>query len=134
MPRGDARSLVLWSWIVLALLAAHDVTHVLDDGLDTSPGQLAIVAIPQWLALAGLMAVVVRDDGGHGRTAALLLGTSVVVGFAIVHLLPITPISFWELQPSLVSWVLAWASTAAGLLLAVLARPPLKAVQRAHAG
>ena len=127
MPRGDRRSLVLWSWVVLALLAAHDVTHVVDDGLDTSPGQLAVVAIPQWLALAGLMTVVIRDVGGHGRTAALLLGISVVVGFAIVHLLPVTPISFWELQPSLVSWVLAWAATAAGAWLAVLARPPLRA-------
>jgi hypothetical protein len=134
MPRGGGRSLVLWSWIVLALLAAHDVTHVVDDGLDTSLGQLAVVAIPQWLALAGLMAVVLRGDGAQSRTAALLLGVSVVVGFAIVHLLPVTPVSFWELQPSPVSWVLAWAATAAGMLLAVLARPPLRAVHRAHAG
>ncbi len=134
MPRGDGRVLVLWSWIVLALLAAHDVTHALDDGLDTSPGQLAVVAIPQWLALAGLMAIVVRGDGGQSRTAALLLGISVAVGFAIVHLLPLTAISFWELSPSPLSWVLAWATTAAGVLLAVLARPPLRAVQRAHAG
>lgn len=134
MPRGDARSLVLWSWIVLALLAAHDVTHLADDGLDTSPGQLAVVAIPQWLALAGLMAIVLRGDPAHSRTAALLLGVSVVVGFALVHLLPLTAISFWELSPSLLSWVLAWAATGAGALLAVLARPPLRAVQRAHAG
>ena len=134
MPRAGARSLVLWSWIVLALLAAHDVTHALDDGLDTSPGQLAVVAIPQWLALAGLMAIVLRGDGGQSQTAALLIGISVAVGFAIVHLLPLTAISFWELSPSLLSWVLAWATTAAGLLLAVFARPPLRAVQSVQAG
>ena len=133
MPRGDARSLVLWSWIVLALLALHDVTHVPDDGLDTSPGQLAVVAIPQWLALAGLMAVVIRGDDGHSRTAALLLGISVVVGFALVHLLPLTAISFWS------SAVAAVVGARVGddgrrVLLAVLARPPLRAVQRAHAG
>ena len=127
MPRGDGRSLVLWSWIVLALLAAHDVTHVVDDGLDTSPGQLAVVAIPQWLALGGLMAIVLRGDPAHSRAAALLLGVSVAVGFALVHLLPLTAISFWELSPSPVSWVLAWVTTAAGVLLAVLARPPLRA-------
>jgi hypothetical protein len=39
MPRP-----VLLSWILLALLAAHDLTHLLDDGLDTSPGQLALAA------------------------------------------------------------------------------------------
>ena len=134
MPRADGRSLVLGSWIVLALLAVHDVTHIADDGLDTSLGQLAVVAIPQWLALAGLMAIVVRGDPAHSRIATLLLGAGVAVGFALVHLLPLTAVSFWELSPSPASWVLAWATTAAGVLLAVLARPPLRVVQRAHAG
>ena len=121
MPRGSARSLVLWSWIVLALVALHDVTHVLDDGLETPLGQLAFVAIPQWIALAIIMAVVLRGDRAQSRSAALLLGAGVVVGFAVVHLLPIVPTAFWELQPSYVSWVLAWLSAAAGLLLAMLA-------------
>ena len=119
MPRGGARSLVLWSWILLALVAAHDVTHIADDGLETELGQLAVVAIPQWLALIVLMGVVLRG----GRTAALLLGASVAVGFGVVHLLPLSPAAFWDLQPSVVSWALAWASIAAGVLLAFLARP-----------
>jgi hypothetical protein len=115
--------MVLWSWIVLALLAAHDVTHLLDEGLETPLGQLALVAIPQWLALAILMAIVLRGSRGRRQTAALLLGISVTLGFAVVHLLPFSAAAFWDLRPSGVSWVLAWASAAAGLLLVVLAWP-----------
>jgi hypothetical protein len=115
--------MVLWSWIVLALLAAHDVTHLLDDGLETPLGQLALVAIPQWIVLAVLMAIVLRGSPGPRQTAALLLGISVTLGFAVVHLLPFSAAAFWDLRPSAVSWVLAWASAAAGLLLVVLAWP-----------
>src|SRR5919112_131402 len=98
MPRG----IVLWSWAVLALLAAHDVTHLADEGLDTSPGQLALVAIPQWIALGIVMWVLVRDPV-HRRTAALLLGASVVVGFAVIHLLPFALAAYGDLEPSAVS-------------------------------
>ena len=129
MPHDGARSLVLWSWILLALVAAHDVTHMVDDGLDTGLGQLALVAIPQWVALAVVMAVVLRGDPAQSRTAALLLGMSVAVGFVVVHLLPFSPAAFWDLEPSVVSWVLAWASIAAGLLLAVLAWPQRRAAR-----
>lgn len=132
MPRHGARSLVVWSWILLALVAAHDVTHMLDDGLETGLGQLALVALPQWLVLAVVMAIVLRGDWAHSRTAALLLGTSVAVGFGVVHLLPFSLAAFWDLQPSVVSWVLAWASVAAGVLLAVLAWPRERLVD--HAG
>jgi hypothetical protein len=121
MPRSGARSLVLWSWILLALVAAHDVTHVFDDGLETGLGQLALVAIPQWLLLAALMAIVLRDDHAHSRTAALLLGAIVAAGFGVVHLLPVSPAAFWDLQPSVESWVLAWGSIAAAVVLATLA-------------
>ena len=86
MPRHGSRSLVSWSWAVLALLAAHDVTHLLDDGLETPLGQLALVAHPQWLALAVVMAVILRGDRSRSRAAALLLGMSVAVGFAVIHL------------------------------------------------
>ena len=120
MPRGGARPLVLWSWVLLALVAAHDVTHVFDDGLETGLGQLALVAIPQWLLLAALMAVVLRGDA-QSRTAALLLGAIVAVAFVVVHLLPVSPAAFWDLQPSVVSWALAWGSIAVGVVLAVLA-------------
>lgn len=120
MPRGGARPLVLWSWVLLALVAAHDVTHVFDDGLETGLGQLALVAIPQWLLLAALMAVVLRGDA-QSRTAALLLGASVAVAVVVVHLLPVSPAAFWDLQPSVESWALAWGSIAAGVVLAVLA-------------
>jgi hypothetical protein len=115
--------MVLWSWIVLALLAAHDVTHLLDDGLETPLGQLALVAIPQWLALAVLMAIVLRGSRGPREVAALLLGISVTLGFALVHLLPFSAAAFWDLRPAVVSWVLAWAAAAAGLVLVVLAWP-----------
>ena len=123
MPRHGSRSLVLWSWAVLALLAAHDVTHLLDDGLETPLGQLALVALPQWLVLAVVMAVILRGDGSRSRAAALLLGMSVAVGFAVIHLLPFSPAAFWELEPSVVSWALAWVPAAVGLMLAALAWP-----------
>lgn len=118
MPRG----IVLWSWIVLALLAAHDVTHLADDGLDTSPGQLALVAIPQWIVLAVVMAFVLRGPPARRRTAALVLGASVAVGFALIHLVPFSPAAYWDLEPSAPSWVLVWVPAAAGLVLAALSR------------
>ena len=113
---------VAWSWVLLALLAAHDVTHLLDDGLETSPGQLAIVAIPQWIVLAAVMAIVLRGDAAQSRAAALVLGLSVAAGFAVIHFLPLSPAAFWDQQPSVVSWALAWAAVAVGLLLAVVSR------------
>jgi hypothetical protein len=116
-----ARSLVTGSWIVLALLAAHDVTHLADDGLDTSPGQLALVAIPQWLALAAVMALVLRGRPDRRRLAALALGLSVAAGFALIHLLPFAPAAYGELEPSGLSWVLVWMPTAAGVALAARA-------------
>lgn len=116
-------------WVVLVLLAAHDVTHLADDGLDTSPAQLALVAIPQWLALAAVMAIVLRGRPDQSRLAAIVLGLSVAAGFALVHLLPVLATAYWDLEPSLLSWVLAWTPAAAGLLLAALAwseRPTLQ--------
>jgi hypothetical protein len=113
---------VACSWVLLALVAAHDVTHLVDGGLETSPGQLAIVAIPQWLVLAAVMAIVLRGDPAQRRAAALVLGLSVAAGFGVVHLLPFSPAAFWDQQPSAVSWALAWASVAVGLLLAGVSR------------
>ena len=114
------------SWVVLALLAAHDLTHLLDDGLDTSAGQLALVALPQWLALAAAMAIVLRGRPEQSRLAALALGISVAVGFAVIHLLPFSLADYSELEPSGLSWVLVWLPTAAALVLvavAALVRP-----------
>jgi hypothetical protein len=116
-----ARSLGFWSAVLLGLLAAHDVTHLLDDGLDTSRGQLALVAVPQWLALGAVMAVILGRDPARSRIAALLLGLAVTAGFAVIHLLPSAPAAFWDLQPSGVSWLLAWVPAAGGLALAALA-------------
>jgi hypothetical protein len=127
MARGGSRPLVLWSWIVLALLAAHDLTHIFDDGLQTGLGQLALVAIPQWIVLGAVMAIIVRGDAAQRQTAALVLGISVSAGFAVIHLLPPSPAAYWDLQPSFISWVLAWVPTAAGVVLAVLAWPPQRA-------
>jgi hypothetical protein len=130
MPRHGPRSLAFWSWLVLALLAAHDVTHAVDDGLETRLGQLAFVALPQWLVLAVAMSVILRGDRVRSRTAALLMGVGVTVGFAVVHLLPFSPAAFWELQPSVVSWVLAWVPAAVGLVLATLAWPRWRTAAR----
>ena len=110
-----------WAWVVLALLAAHDLTHALDGGLDTGLAELAAVSIPQWLLLAAVMAVILRGDPGQSRTAALVLGLTVAAGFVAVHLLPLSPAAFWDLDPSAISWALVWASIAAGLVLAGLA-------------
>src|SRR5688500_14219727 len=114
--------IVRWSWIVLALLAAHDVTHIADGGLETSPGQLALVAIPQWIVLAVVMSFILRSPGATRRTAALVLGVSVAAGFALVHLVPFSPTAYWDLDPSPLSWALVWVPSTAGLVLAVLAR------------
>lgn len=130
MPRHGSRSLAVWSWVVLALLAAHDLTHALDDGLATRPGQLASVAVPQWLVLAAVMAVILRGDRARSRAAALLLGIAVAVGVALVHLLPVSPAAFWDLQPSVISWILAWVLAAVGLVLAALAWPQPPAAAR----
>ena len=113
---------VACSWVLLALVAAHDVTHLVDDGLETSPGQLAIVAIPQWLVLAAVMAIILRGGPARSRAAAAVLGLSIAAGFGVVHLLPFSPAAFWDQRPSTASWVLAWASVAAGLLLAGVSR------------
>ena len=121
-PRG----LVLGAWVVLALLAAHDVTHVLDDGLETPLGLLASVAIPQWLFLAVAMSVVLRGDPAHSRLAALLIGISVALGFAAIHLLPFSPAGYWDLHPSGLSWVLVWLPAVAGLVLVAIAWPRLR--------
>lgn len=121
MPRHGSRSLALWSWFLLALLAAHDLTHALDDGLQTQLGELALVAIPQWLVLAIVMAVILRAGREQSTIAALSLGLGVGIGFVVVHLLPLSPAAFWELQPSFLSWLLAWLPAAAGLFVAALA-------------
>ena len=120
--------IVRWSWIVLVLLAAHDVTHLADGGLDTSPGQLALVAIPQWIVLALVMGIIVRDPA-HRRAAATVLGASVAVGFALVHLVPFSPTAYWDLEPSALSWALVWVPATAGLVLVALARPARSTLQ-----
>ena len=126
MASHGPRPLVLGAWVVLILLAAHDVTHVLDEGLETPLGQVALVAIPQWLFLAVAMTVVLRGDPAHSRIAALLVGFSVALGFAAIHLLPFSPAGYWDLRPSSISWVLAWMPAVAGLILAGMAWPRLR--------
>jgi hypothetical protein len=77
--------------------------------------------------------VITRGDPARSRLAALLLGATVAIGFAIVHLLPFSPAAYWDLHPSVISWVLAWAPAAAGLVLAALAWSPSRAAAPAHA-
>ena len=120
MPRHVSRSLAVWPGVLLALLAAHDLTHALDDGLETRLSDLALVAVPQWLLLAVAMAVVLR--GNRARSAAaLVLGMGVSIGFAVIHLLPFSLASYWELQPSVASWILAWLPAVIGVAVAALA-------------
>src|SRR4051812_4666151 len=121
MARRAPRYLVVWSGVLLALLAAHDLSHALDDGLETPLGGLALVAVPQWLVLAVVMAVIVRADRARSAMAALLLGIGVAVGFAGVHLLPFAPASFWGLHPSAISWLVAWVPAAWGRAVAARA-------------
>jgi hypothetical protein len=121
VPRHVSRSLAVWSGVLLALLAAHDLTHALDDGLETRPGDLAFVAMPQWLLLAAVIAVVLGGNRGLGAAAALVLGLGVSIGFAVIHLLPFSLAAYWELQPSVASWLLAWLPAALGLAVAALA-------------
>ena len=121
MPRHVSRSLAVWSGVLLALVAAHDLTHALDDGLETRLSDLALVAVPQWLLLAVVMAVVLRGDRARGATAALVLGIGVSIGFAVIHLLPFSLAAYWELQPSVASWLLAWLPAATGFAVAALA-------------
>ena len=121
MPRHASRSLVISSGVLLVLLAAHDLSHELDGGLDTPLDKLALVAVPQWLVLAVAMTVIVRGDRARASAVALLLGIGVAIGFAVVHLLPFSTASYWDLQPSLVSWLLAWLPAGLGLAVAALA-------------
>ena len=121
MRRHASRSLVIWSGVLLVALAAHDLSHALDGGLNTPLDQLALVAVPQWLLLAVVMAVIVRGDRARGAAAALLLGPGVTIGFAVAHLLPFSTDSYWDLRPSLVSWLLALLPAALGVAVAALA-------------
>ena len=50
----------------------------------------------------------------------MVLGLSVAVGFVLVHLVPLSPTAYWDLEPSGVSWLLVWLPAAAGLVLAAI--------------
>ena len=126
-------ALIVATWLLLALLAAHDLTHLFDEGLDTSAGQLALVAVPQWIAIAVVMAVVLRAGRSRGAPAALLLGAATALGFAIVHLLPFAPAAYEDLDPSALSWVLAWVPTVLALVVVALALRELRDEQGAKA-
>ena len=133
MATPGSRSHVCFSWVVLGLLAAHDVTHVLDNGLETPLDQLAYVALPQWLFLAVAMSIIVYGDPVRSRIAAMLVGVSITVGFAGIHLLPFSPAALWELHPSVISWVLVWLPAVAGIVLAALAWPRQRTTRPASA-
>src|SRR2546423_12953033 len=104
MPRHAPRSLVIWSGTLLVALAGHDLSHALDGGLDTPLDQLALVAVPQWLLLAVVMAVVVRGGRARRAPAALLLRRGVTPGVAGAPLLPVSTRPHRDPQPALGSW------------------------------
>ena len=130
MERGASRPIVTTSALLLALLAAHDVSHVVDEGLDTTLGQLALVSTPQWIVIGAVMAVILRAESTRATTAAFLLGAGTVVGFALVHLLPFAVASYWDLDPTFLSWVVAWVPTAVGVVLALISWPGARALLR----
>lgn len=117
------RGVVLTAWALLALLAGHDLSHALDDRLDTSLSGLALIATPQWLVVAAVMGVILRADRRRGHAAALLLGLGVSVGLLGVHLVPVSAAPYADLDPSPVSWLLAWVPAAVGLVLAAMVLP-----------
>ena len=121
VPRRVPTPIVAWSGVLLALLAGHDLTHAFDDGLRTDLGALVLVAVPQWIASIVVLAVMLRADRSRAATMALLLGAATVVGVVAVHLLPVSSASYWELDPSPVSWLFAWVPPVVGLVLAGLA-------------
>src|SRR6476469_4485230 len=120
MSRNASRTLGIWVWVLLALLAAHDLTHALDNGLDTKLSQLAIVSVPQWVAIAAVTWVFLRGDARRSHIAALLLGAGSAIGFVVIHLLPFAPASFWDLHPSPESWVLVWVPVGVALYVTAL--------------
>jgi hypothetical protein len=133
MSRSVARPLAIWSAVLLVLLAGHDLTHALDGGLETKLGPLALIAVPQWLVLTVLMAVIVRAGQVRAAVAALLLGIGVTLGFLAIHLLPFSTASYWDLHPSAVSWLFAWAPPAVGVVVIALAWAQLRPAVRAPA-
>ena len=116
-----SRSLVAWSAALLVVLAGHDLSHALDSGLNTPLSGLVLVAVPQWIALGIVMAVIVRGNPARSALAALVLGIGVTAGFAFIHLLPFATASYWDLHPSAISWAVAWLPVALGLVLTGLA-------------
>jgi hypothetical protein len=118
-----ARPLVAWSFALMALLAAHDVSHAVDDGLRTSLGALALVAVPQWIVLGLVAAVIVRGTPDQSALAALVLGAGVVVGLTAVHLLPLSSAAYWDLEPSAASWLLAVVPLLVAVVVVALAWP-----------
>src|SRR5689334_23790751 len=131
VANAERTRLIAWTAVVLVLLAGHDLTHALDDGLDTSLGGLAAIAVPQWLLLAAAMWTIARADRTLATGAALIVGATVVVGFAAVHLVPFSPVAYWDLHPATVSWVLVFAPLIAGLVLTTLAWREWRAIRRA---
>ena len=116
-----SRPLVLGCAALLVVLAGHDLTHLFDDGLDTSAGQLALVATPQWAVLAAVMAGILRLARPRGAALALALGLGASAGVLLVHLLPFAPAAYRDLDPSAASWLLAWLPVATGVVVAALA-------------
>jgi hypothetical protein len=134
VPRSASHTLGVWVWVLLALIAGHDLTHALDDGLDTTLGQLALVSTPQWIVIAGVVAVFLRGDARRSHVAALLLGIGGAIGFVIVHLLPFALAPYWDLEPSFVSWLFAWVPIAVALYVAALAWSGLRQLDDGVAG
>jgi hypothetical protein len=119
-------NVVTTTWVLLALLAGHDLSHALDDGLDTSVGALLVIAAPQWIALGVMLAIILRAQRQTAHLAAALLGLGVTVGLLVVHLLPGSAAPYADLDPSVVSWLLAWVPAVVGLVLVALALPSLR--------
>ena len=121
MQDAISRRLTASVVVLLGLLAAHDLTHAFDDGLETSLGGLALVAIPQWIVLAVVLVLILRSERVRGAQLSLALGLGATVGFATVHLLPFAPAPYQDLDPSPLSWLFLVLPTVLGVVVSALA-------------
>ena len=129
MPPAVSRRLVVAVSLLLAGLAAHDLSHAFDAGLDTRLSGLALVAVPQWIVLGVVLAVVLRGGRLRGAQMALALGAGATIGFTAVHLLPFAPAPYQDLDPSALSWLFLVLPTLLAVVVSALALAELSATR-----
>ena len=125
-PRPDSDDR-LWSIvtilyiIVVALIAAHDIDHVVEEDRLVELPTLFWVFLPfQYAVLIGGIALVLRRDAPAPDFVAALSAVT-IVGFAGIHLVPGSIGPYADYDPSWVSWTLVFVPIAAALACLVAA-------------